>query len=205
MQQIPAGWYPDPSRRYQFRYWDGGAWTRHVATNGVATEDPHFDSGHASGPRRAEGGVEQAAQAQWPAAARTAVAHARSAKPPHVQDWQSEMTISSGLVAAAKGLVAYRDGVYTIARKYLEVGRDTAAMVQLMPAAAGCSYLLSSAPMAGPDRRSADGYPAPVGALGGAPAEQAQWHAERGDLEAALASLLEAFVDAGVPTATLSA
>src|SRR6476646_4551604 len=26
----PAGWYPDPSGRYEMRYWDGLAWTEHV-------------------------------------------------------------------------------------------------------------------------------------------------------------------------------
>jgi len=28
-----AGWHPDPARRFQQRYWDGSAWTDHVATN----------------------------------------------------------------------------------------------------------------------------------------------------------------------------
>lgn len=34
-----AGWYPDPSGRYQHRYWDGTAWTDNVSTNGNATTD----------------------------------------------------------------------------------------------------------------------------------------------------------------------
>src|SRR5437763_388091 len=36
----PADWYPDPMGRYQQRYWDGSAWTEHVATNGQAAVDP---------------------------------------------------------------------------------------------------------------------------------------------------------------------
>jgi hypothetical protein len=32
-------WYPDPTGRFQHRYWDGDRWTNHVATNGVAAED----------------------------------------------------------------------------------------------------------------------------------------------------------------------
>jgi hypothetical protein len=33
----PAGWYVDPSGQYEFRYWDGEAWTDHVASGGIAT------------------------------------------------------------------------------------------------------------------------------------------------------------------------
>jgi Protein of unknown function (DUF2510) len=37
----PAGWHPDPSGRYQLRYWDGTRWTEHVTSNGVpATDEP---------------------------------------------------------------------------------------------------------------------------------------------------------------------
>jgi hypothetical protein len=31
---MSAAWHPDPFARAQFRYYDGTAWTRHVATNG---------------------------------------------------------------------------------------------------------------------------------------------------------------------------
>ena len=27
----PAGWYPDPGDARALRYWDGAAWTAHVA------------------------------------------------------------------------------------------------------------------------------------------------------------------------------
>jgi uncharacterized protein YxjI len=30
----PADWYPDPSGRHEHRYWDGTAWTNHVASHG---------------------------------------------------------------------------------------------------------------------------------------------------------------------------
>ncbi len=36
----PADWYPDPSGRHQHRYWDGYAWTDHVADAGNAGVDP---------------------------------------------------------------------------------------------------------------------------------------------------------------------
>lgn len=35
----PAGWYDDPFRRHQLRYWDGGRWTEHVSDHGVARVD----------------------------------------------------------------------------------------------------------------------------------------------------------------------
>ena len=36
----PPGWYPDPGRAHQYRYFDGGSWTDHVSDNGVATQAP---------------------------------------------------------------------------------------------------------------------------------------------------------------------
>jgi hypothetical protein len=36
----PAGWYADPSSRYELRYWDGSAWTEHVSRAGQQFTDP---------------------------------------------------------------------------------------------------------------------------------------------------------------------
>jgi outer membrane biosynthesis protein TonB len=36
----PAGWYADPSSRYDLRYWDGGQWTEHVSRGGQQFSDP---------------------------------------------------------------------------------------------------------------------------------------------------------------------
>lgn len=36
----PPGWFPDPGRGHQFRWWDGGAWTDQVADDGVVSADP---------------------------------------------------------------------------------------------------------------------------------------------------------------------
>ncbi len=36
----PAGWYPDPARRHEYRYWSGVAWTPQVADHGQASVDP---------------------------------------------------------------------------------------------------------------------------------------------------------------------
>lgn len=38
----PAGWYPDPQQAGSMRYWDGGAWSEHVATG--------YDTGYAATP-----------------------------------------------------------------------------------------------------------------------------------------------------------
>lgn len=40
MTEQAAGWFNDPYGRFQQRYWNGSAWTEHVATNGVQQVDP---------------------------------------------------------------------------------------------------------------------------------------------------------------------
>lgn len=37
---VEADWYADPSCRNHWRYWNGYIWTRHVAVDGVQSEDP---------------------------------------------------------------------------------------------------------------------------------------------------------------------
>ena len=37
---VDAMWHSDPTRRHQYRFWDGEAWTQHVSDNGVASIDP---------------------------------------------------------------------------------------------------------------------------------------------------------------------
>ncbi len=37
---VPAGWLPDPHRQHEHRYWDGRAWTEHVASGGVQSRSP---------------------------------------------------------------------------------------------------------------------------------------------------------------------
>jgi Protein of unknown function (DUF2510) len=34
------GWFPDPSGRNEFRYWNGGVWTHHVSTGGFTSCEP---------------------------------------------------------------------------------------------------------------------------------------------------------------------
>lgn len=36
----PAGWYPDPTRRFALRWYDGARWTEHVATGSEQGTDP---------------------------------------------------------------------------------------------------------------------------------------------------------------------
>jgi hypothetical protein len=37
---VPAGWYADPSSRFELRYWNGTEWTEHVARAGQQFTDP---------------------------------------------------------------------------------------------------------------------------------------------------------------------
>lgn len=43
----PAAWHPDPTGRHEHRYWDGEAWTDHVADAGQSSTDPVDGSGAA--------------------------------------------------------------------------------------------------------------------------------------------------------------
>jgi hypothetical protein len=36
----PAGWYPDPTQRFEQRYWNGSQWTADVVRGGVQAIDP---------------------------------------------------------------------------------------------------------------------------------------------------------------------
>jgi Protein of unknown function (DUF2510) len=36
----PAGWFADPGRRHELRYWDGQRWTEHVSDRGIQGVDP---------------------------------------------------------------------------------------------------------------------------------------------------------------------
>jgi hypothetical protein len=36
----PAGWFPDPQSRGDYRYWDGAAWTAWISRGGAVEQDP---------------------------------------------------------------------------------------------------------------------------------------------------------------------
>ncbi|HYO45672.1 MAG TPA: DUF2510 domain-containing protein [Gemmatimonadota bacterium] len=36
---VAAGWHPDPSGGFDYRYWDGSRWTEHVSKAGTQTVD----------------------------------------------------------------------------------------------------------------------------------------------------------------------
>ena len=36
---MPAGWFPDPHRRHELRYWNGSAWTDDVSDGGATAKD----------------------------------------------------------------------------------------------------------------------------------------------------------------------
>ena len=38
----PSGWYPDPSRRHEFRFWDGSSWSSQVSDGGLTATDPEL-------------------------------------------------------------------------------------------------------------------------------------------------------------------
>ena len=46
----PSGWYPDPSGRYELRFWAGSDWTAHVADSGQSPLDLFDDPGDLAPP-----------------------------------------------------------------------------------------------------------------------------------------------------------
>lgn len=40
MTEHPANWYPDPTTRHEYRYFDGSSWTEHVSDQGITSSDP---------------------------------------------------------------------------------------------------------------------------------------------------------------------
>ena len=62
MSSTPAGWYTDPSGRFEKRYWDGARWTEHVVTGGVQSVDGPQEPVAATGayPETGYIGVQQA-------------------------------------------------------------------------------------------------------------------------------------------------
>jgi hypothetical protein len=74
--ETPPGWYEDPSRRHEYRYWDGLRWTDQVANAGITSTDavPRRESpvegasGSTSAPTRSD---RQAAHREAPAPSRS--------------------------------------------------------------------------------------------------------------------------------------
>ena len=60
-QQWPPGWFPDPTGRHDHRWWDGAAWTAHVADAGQAGSDPLPDGGAPTAPVTGPAGTGTAA------------------------------------------------------------------------------------------------------------------------------------------------
>ncbi|HWE55995.1 MAG TPA: DUF2510 domain-containing protein [Acidimicrobiales bacterium] len=40
MRPPQPGWYPDPARRHDVRYWNGWSWTESVSSGGHVSSDP---------------------------------------------------------------------------------------------------------------------------------------------------------------------
>ena len=77
MNTVPppaADWYPDPTGRFQQRYWDGSQWTEHVATNGQSGTDPLAPTMRAPEDNVVPQGAQTPTQVQQQVAAATGMA-----------------------------------------------------------------------------------------------------------------------------------
>lgn len=70
-QRWPPGWFPDPTGRHDHRWWDGAAWTGHVADAGVAAHDPLPPASRPTGAPLGAGGAAAAPAAADPLGAGT--------------------------------------------------------------------------------------------------------------------------------------
>jgi hypothetical protein len=99
----PAGWYSDPTKRHEYRYWDGSQWTESVADAGVVGQDPVLEPAPVGS--AAIGGAEPAAPGSVPAvpvveplpAAPSATRSAIAATP----------TFAVGMALVAVGVLVY--------------------------------------------------------------------------------------------------
>lgn len=131
----PAGWYPDPSLRHQFRYWDGTGWSSLVSDRGVTTTDselqPAASPGWAStiGPPAAA--YAQAPTDGSPAAPAPALAAPAPARPGR-QSWVLPVVAVVALLAVLAvtgGLVIWRTvtSVPSAGEVYAQVQKSAAA------------------------------------------------------------------------------
>ena len=49
-ESYPSGWYPDPTRRYEFRFYNGQSWTGDVSNHGQRLLDPLPGAGSGTAP-----------------------------------------------------------------------------------------------------------------------------------------------------------
>ena len=59
---IAAGWYEDPTRRHEYRYWDGAVWGESVSDRGMTAQDPFSAPPPAPAPSPAPHPVAQTAR-----------------------------------------------------------------------------------------------------------------------------------------------
>jgi hypothetical protein len=67
MAQQPAGWYTDPTSKYNYRYWSGTQWSNQVSTGGSTGTDPDPMDPNAVGAPPAPGTAAPAPPQQQPA------------------------------------------------------------------------------------------------------------------------------------------
>ncbi|MDQ0575249.1 DUF2510 domain-containing protein [Agromyces albus] len=86
MMQAPAGWYADPYDPKTFRYWDGAAWTGHVAPRHVPQQLQIGERQAERNDQKEAAALAKVAKRDEKAASRTAAVEARQQQ---VSEWQA--------------------------------------------------------------------------------------------------------------------
>lgn len=103
-----ADWYPDPSGRFQFRYWDGEAWTGHVSVDGKTDWDPPGEAApevqqQPAEPAQPAGSAAAAQPAAQPAAGDADATWAPQATSPAVEPAVAQAATAQPAAAVALG------------------------------------------------------------------------------------------------------
>ena len=106
----PAGWYPDPGGRHEFRYWDGASWSPQVSDGGLTATDAQLRP--AVSPEAAPTAGPSPAPAPAVAAPAALVAAPASAMPPAAaraagRRWLVPVVAAIAVLAVLAGLVVW--------------------------------------------------------------------------------------------------
>jgi len=121
----PAGWYPDPSQRHDYRYWDGTGWSSQVSDGGLTTADPELR------PATTPAAAPTVGPLAPPAPDLAAPAEPRSAAPAAARaarwKWAVPLVAIIAVIAVIAGLMIWSTRAPTATTLYQQMRKNAAA------------------------------------------------------------------------------